>query len=206
MVECVVHAARSMATVAPPRPRLDGALHGRRACCGLVVGWCGGLAWVDQYIRDQCIPDQGWNTYESRWLSYLLWRSLSLLLRQRQRTSGRRETTQRGEGGVRLHGRRGAARAQRRGRAEIGAIGARRRARGGGDAVVGVGEVIGGARRCVGAERWRAHRRALCGGAPLAAGRRGLMLSRAGRRVLQGVLQRVLLRVLHSVQRARSLL
>ena len=27
------------ATVAPPRTRLDGALHGRRAWCGLVVGW-----------------------------------------------------------------------------------------------------------------------------------------------------------------------
>jgi hypothetical protein len=105
---------------------------------------------------------------------------------------------------VRLHGRRGAARAQRRGRAEIGAIGARRRARGGGDAVVGVG-VISGPRPCVGAERWRAHRRALCGGAPLAASRRGVMLGRAGRRFLQGVLQRVLLRVLQSVQSARPL-
>ena len=144
--------------------------------------------------------------YGSRWPSYLLWPPLSLLLRRRQRAGCSREATQRREGGVRLHGRRGVARAQRRGRAEIGAVRAQRRARGGGDAVVGVGVVLGGAWRCVGAERWRAHGRALCRGAPLAASRRGVVLSGAGRRVLQGVMQRVLLRVLQSVQRTRPLL
>ena len=68
----------------------------------LYGGGAGGLAWVDPCIPDQCTLGRI-GGYRGR--SHLLRPPLSLLLRRRQRTSGSRETAQRGQGGVRLRGR-----------------------------------------------------------------------------------------------------